>query len=120
MLSTTPVFRQFDRVIQSLQDYLEQEDVNTRQVFLQGEKLKNFFQQKLLCITEDQVEEAIAYEWRSYQTEMNRLVKLIVTDLAFWQSARRAGSQPKQTARLQTNLKKLREFTQAMHKLLNP
>ena len=120
MLSTTQVFRQFDRVIQSLHDDLAQADVNPRQVVLQGEKLKEIFQQKIFCITDDQVEEAIAYEWRSYQTEMNRLVKLIVADLAFWQSARQAGSQPKQTTRLQANLKKLQEFTQAMNQLLNP
>ncbi|MEB3248363.1 MAG: heterocyst frequency control protein PatD [Merismopediaceae bacterium] len=118
MLSTTPVFRQFDRVIQVLQNYLEQEDANLQQVRLQGDKLKEMFQQSLLKITEEQVPEAIAYEWRSLQVEMNRLVKLITTDLAFWQSARQAGSPPKQTARLLANLKKLQEFNQALKKLV--
>lgn len=78
----------------------------------QFEELESYFLQEILTLTDDPLEPKIAYQWRVMQTEIHRLLRLMKTDLLFWQMAVKSGKTPKQTQRLQDYLQKLQAFCQ--------
>lgn len=102
-----------DRVqiqLEKLQIYLEQINPDITAIALQAECLETCFQQEILALSDEILAPTIAHQWRVRQTEMNRLLRLLKTDLMFWQLAIKTGKKPKQAERIKDYLQKLQNF----------
>lgn len=53
-------------------------------------QLQSFFQTEILSLNSDDLEPAIAHSVQSYQVEMHKQLRLLITDLSFLQAARQA------------------------------
>jgi hypothetical protein len=64
--------------------------------------LQQLYQEKILTLSSEGIEPAIAPRWRSLHTEINRTLRLLQTDILFLNASRQATtSQQRQTACLQ-------------------
>ena len=117
MLPTThlSVYHQCAARVDNLSVLWRAENPVPEAIASQFEELESYFLQEILTLTDDTLEPKIAHQWQVMQTEIHRLLRLMKTDLLFWQMAMKSGKSgktPKQTQRLQDYLQKLQAFCQ--------
>jgi hypothetical protein len=87
-------------------------DINSCQKEFQ--KLQKFFQEEILSLTSEELDEAIASRWQSLQTEMQREFRLLSTDILFLESSRQPGTREARLKSVGDRLTKLISFCQAI------
>ena len=114
MLPTThlSVYNQFAARVDNLSVLWRAENPVPEAIAAQFEELESYFLQEILTLTDDTLEPKMAHQWRVMQTEIHRLLRLMRTDLLFWQMTMKSGKTPKQTQRLHDYLQKLQAFCQ--------
>lgn len=89
-------------LLQELRDRVKSNDFELlQQNFQQVQKL---FQEQILSLSADELDSPIFSQWKSVQTEMNRSLRLLQTDLMFLKSSRQAATS---TARLKSVVDRL-------------
>lgn len=73
--------------------------------------------QHLQTLTPEKINPEMVSRWRSLVTETYRELKLLKTDLLFWQAARHSDKQASRRASIQERLEKLQQFQQLLQKI---
>lgn len=76
--------------------------------------LKQVFQQRIIPLTDENLEGKVASRWISLQTEIQREFRLLNTDWLFWVSARQQAIKQAREKAVKERLHKLIEYCQLM------
>jgi hypothetical protein len=76
--------------------------------------LKQVFQEKIIPLTDEELEGEVASRWISLQTEIQREFRLLNTDWLFWASARQQGIKQARAKAVTERLRKLSKYCQLM------
>ncbi|NJL87784.1 MAG: heterocyst frequency control protein PatD [Leptolyngbyaceae cyanobacterium SM1_1_3] len=77
-------------------------------------QLQQRFQQQILLLPDDALRAEEQTQLQAYQTEMNRLMRLLAVDISFLQTARQSVKQQQRQAQIQQRLSGLLQFCQAL------
>ena len=76
--------------------------------------LKQVFQERIIPLTDEELEGEVASRWISLQTEIQREFRLLNTDWLFWASARQQGIKQARAKAVTERLRKLSKYCQLM------
>lgn len=105
-------YHQLAAMVENLAILMAAENLEVEAIASQFQRLESYFLKAIVTLTDDTLEPRTANQWRVMQTEIHRLLRLMKTDLIFWQMAIKSGKKPKQTQRLRDYLDKLQTFCQ--------
>lgn len=95
-----------------LEDFQEQLNGSDQSIAQRGwYNLQQFSQEKLLPLTEDGLAESIVQQWRSLQTEIQRELRLLNTDILFLAAARQTKTKELKLQSISDRLTKLSRFS---------
>ncbi len=77
-------------------------------------KLQQYFQQRVITLTEDELDITVLSFWRSLQTEIQREFRLLSTDILFWSSSRQPDTKEKRLKIICDRTNKLIAYCQKM------
>ncbi|NEQ31692.1 MAG: heterocyst frequency control protein PatD [Leptolyngbya sp. SIO4C5] len=77
-------------------------------------RLQQDFQQQILPLADRHLTAAAQTQLQAYQTEMNRLMRLLAVDISFLQAARQSAKQQQRQAQIQQRLMSLNQFCEAL------
>ena len=98
--------------IQELYSYTNMTDLDPTFLFSKFQQVQQIFDEKILVLNEDEVEQAILSEWRSLQTEIHRSLRLLGTDLMLLRSARQGKTLTTRLATVKQRLEQLITYCQ--------
>ena len=76
--------------------------------------LKQVFQERIISLTDEELEGEVASRWISLQTEIQREFRLLNTDWLFWASARQQVIKQARAKAVRERLRKLSQYCQLM------
>lgn len=76
--------------------------------------LQSYFQTEILTLAEEGLDPAQAYHWRSLQTELNRTMRLLNTDLLFLRASRQADTTEQRVGLIRDRLSQLIDYCQRL------
>ncbi|MGK7950398.1 MAG: heterocyst frequency control protein PatD [Xenococcaceae cyanobacterium] len=92
------------------------EDIDLPSLKAEFQTIKLFFQSHIATIQE--LDEAIAMQWQSLQTELYRELRLLETDILFFASSRAAETKLQRLRSLRERIERMIKYCQAILKLL--
>ncbi len=92
------------------------EDLDLPSLKAEFQTIKLFFQSHIATIQE--LDEAIAMQWQSLQTELYRELRLLETDILFFASSRAAETKLQRLRSLRERIERMIKYCQAILKLL--
>jgi head-tail adaptor len=106
------------KACQNFLDLLVQLENDFQQQFAQSEsiwaELSELFQQQIISLTDEDLEEKVASGWISWQTEIQREFRLLKSDRLFWLSARQTSTKEARAKIILERLQKLIGYCQIM------
>ena len=84
------VYLEFIKLLTDFETQLNSSDKSINQE--SWSNVQQFFQQKLLPLTDDELTELTVQQWRSLQTEIQREFRLLNTDILFLGASRQAAT----------------------------
>ena len=78
------------------------------------ENLQPWFEQHILSLTEEKIEQKSAIRWQSIQTEIKREFRLLTTNILLLKSSRQIGTLSTRIETIKNNLAKLTDYCQIM------
>jgi CRISPR/Cas system CSM-associated protein Csm2 small subunit len=83
------VYRNFIEALKSLREAVKQSDDEKQAAFA---KVEHLYQTQVITLTEEEIDPEIVSRWRSIQTELHRMFKLLATDWLFLRSSRQVST----------------------------
>ena len=83
----------------------------------QFQRLQTFFQQQIVPLTSQELDETIAIRWQSLQTEVHREFRLLNTDMLFLASSKQAKTKSQRLQSLCDRLDKIIGYCTAINSL---
>lgn len=83
------VYQNFLQALKSLQEAVKQSSEKRQTAFATVEHL---FQTQVITLTGEEIDPKIVSRWRSIQTELHRMFKLLATDWLFLRSSRQVST----------------------------
>jgi hypothetical protein len=80
-------------------------------------KVQQVYQDRLVPLTTEAIENAIAPRWQSLQTEINRSLRLLQTDVIFLQASRQKATTEQRSMACLTRIEQLMGYCQELFKL---
>lgn len=80
-------------------------------------KVQQVYQDRIVTLTVESVDDAIASRWQSLQTEINRSLRLLKTDIIFLKASRQNQTTQQRVQACLTRLDQLMKYCQELHKL---
>ncbi|HHP7232396.1 MAG TPA: heterocyst frequency control protein PatD [Xenococcaceae cyanobacterium] len=74
--------------------------------------LQQYFQQEIMILTDEELDNTIVAAWRSLQTEIQREFRLLSTDLLFLNSSRQASTRENRLQTIRSRLTRLITYCQ--------
>ncbi|MFE4107378.1 heterocyst frequency control protein PatD [Almyronema epifaneia] len=99
---------------QQLEAQVTQANPDTQQLQVNFLKLQQRFQQQILPLRDNSLSVAAQTQLQAYQTEMNRLMRLLAVDISFLQTVRQSIKQQQRQAQIQQRLGSLGQFCEAL------
>lgn len=112
-LSYRERYQTFLEILHQIQDQLHQQEVVPTQLQSLYSQLQQYFQQQLMPLTGDELSGELFSQWQSSQTEMHRHLRLLQTDLMFWQTSKSGDTSQQRLATVRDRVQTLIEFTTA-------
>lgn len=78
------------------------------------QSMQQIFQAQVLNLGSDELDLEISSRWQSLQTEMQRSMRLLSTDMVFLRSSRQAATSEQRLATVRDRTQKLIDYCQAM------
>lgn len=94
------------------------EDIDLPSLKAEFQTIKLFFQSHIASLTIQDLDEAIAMQWQSIQTELYRELRLLETDILFFASSRAAETKLQRLRSLRERIERMIKYCQAILKLL--
>lgn len=85
-------YKSLIRAIETLQVIFESPQSDRAAIAEQLQQVKQVFQTQVMALTPTDVAPEFRSRWQSLQTEMYRTLRLLQTDLNFWQAARQGST----------------------------
>lgn len=76
------------------------------------EQVHKYFYGEVMGLTEEGMDPVLVSRWRSLQTELHRLVRLLETDWLFCRSSRQSATKEQRLTVLRDRIRKIREYCQ--------
>jgi hypothetical protein len=76
--------------------------------------VRQYFEQQIISLTSDNLDEAITPRWQSLQTELKRELRLLTTDMLFLNSSRQPETKQARLKAISDRLAKICGYCQAM------
>ncbi len=89
-------------------------EVTNSHIQQQFQKLTQWFDNNIVCLDEQELEQNIVARWQSVQTEVKREFKLLTTDILFLASARQNVTRTKRLQSISDRTTKLISYCQIM------
>lgn len=83
------IYKNFLQALKSLQEAVKQSSEEKQTAYTTVEHL---YQSQVITLTEDEIDPEIVSRWRSIQTELHRMFKLLATDWLFLRSSRQVST----------------------------
>lgn len=80
-------------------------------------ELKQVFQERIINLTDENLDLEVASRWRSLQAEIQREFRLLNTDWLFWVSARQPATKQARAKAIENRLSKLISYCQVILKM---
>lgn len=80
-------------------------------------KVQQVYQDRIVTLTTESIDEAIASRWQSLQTEINRSLRLLQTDMIFLKASRQSQTTQQRLSACLTRIDQLMKYCQELHKL---
>ncbi|MFP4009987.1 MAG: heterocyst frequency control protein PatD [Spirulinaceae cyanobacterium] len=80
-------------------------------------KVQQVYQDRIVTLTAESVDGAIASRWQSLQTEINRSLRLLQTDIIFLKASRQSQTTQQRLGACLTRIDQLMKYCQELHKL---
>ncbi len=107
----------WSNLLQDFQEIISKEEVNFSQVLTQWKKIQKYLQETIVPIhCEDLPNQSQQTNWQTWQTETYRYVRLLNTEISFWQSSRQQETKNDRFLAIQERLTNMIQLTD---KLLN-
>ena len=110
------VYLEFLNLLEDFQEQLKSSDQSIIQTSWYS--LQQFAQEKLLSLTEDGLAESRVQQWRSLQTEIQRELRLLNTDILFLAAARQPKTKELKLQSIGDRLTRLIQFSNMAKDLL--
>lgn len=78
------------------------------------EQVQQLFQQRILCLDNDDINSADASRLQSYLTEINKQMRLLGIDVMFLQAARQPATQEQRLVQLNSRIQTLIDYCKAL------
>jgi hypothetical protein len=111
---------EFQQQIMACQAALRLPNGDRPAVAAQIKQLETIIQDHLLTLPLELIPLAHQSLWLSLKTELHRTLRLLMTELSFWQMARSGDRQRHYQKRLQDHCQQLADFAQVMGQWLEP
>jgi hypothetical protein len=89
-------------------------EVNLASLQQEFQALRQYFEQCIVPLTSEELDESIAPRWRSLQTELKRELRLLTTDMMFLGSSRQPETRDARLRSIGDRLEKISGYCQAM------
>jgi hypothetical protein len=106
-LSHREVYQIWSNYLQLLHDQITEGDFTNEKTLREVQK---YYQKEIFSLAEAGIEMSLVSRWRSLQTELHRLVRLLETDWLFCRSARRGSTSEQRLQVLRERLEKIQEY----------
>ena len=110
------VYLQFLNLLKDFREQLNGSDQSITQTSWYN--LQQFSQEKLLSLTEDSLAESRVQQWRSLQTEIQRELRLLNTDILFLAAARQTKTKELKLQSISDRLTRLIQFSNVAKNLM--
>ncbi len=97
------IIHDFLTLLEDFRESIVESQPNAEKVKQKFQVIENCFTNDILSISDEAVNSQLVSIWQGLLTEMNRSLRLVKTDLAFFEAAIKAGKTPKYK-RMQQNL----------------
>ncbi|MEB3311385.1 MAG: heterocyst frequency control protein PatD [Snowella sp.] len=101
------ILHDFLTLLDDFRESIIQPQPNAETVKQKFQVIENRFTNDILSVSDEEVNPKLLSIWQGLLTEMNRSLRLVKTDLAFFEAAIKAGKLPKYK-RMQQNLDQIR------------
>jgi hypothetical protein len=106
-LSHREVYQIWSNYLQLLHDQITQGDFTSEKTL---KDVQAYYIGEVFSLTEEGIDQYLVGRWRSLQTELHRLVRLLETDWLFCRSSRRSHTSEQRLQVLRERVEKIQEY----------
>ncbi|MDJ0692217.1 MAG: heterocyst frequency control protein PatD [Xenococcaceae cyanobacterium MO_188.B32] len=119
-MSHSQAYQEFLTLLKKFNDDFSSfnDEIDIKAVQKQFQPIKIFFQQQIVGLATQQLDEAIATRWQSLQTELYREFRLLDTDILFLASSRQAKTKMQRLKSVSDRLERIIGYCSAIIALL--
>ena len=119
-MSHSQAYQEFLFLLEKLNNefLIGDEDIDLPSLKAEFQTVKVFFQRHIASLTIHDLDEAIAMQWQSLQTELYRELRLLETDILFFASSRTAETKLQRLRSLRDRVERMIKYCEAILKLL--
>jgi hypothetical protein len=108
-------YQEFLTLLEQLQrDCIFSTEVNVASLQQEFQAVRQYFEQRIVPLTSEELDESIAPRWQSLQTELRRELRLLTTDMMFLGSSRQPETKDARLQSIGDRLEKISGYCQAM------
>ncbi|MBE9168537.1 heterocyst frequency control protein PatD [Pleurocapsales cyanobacterium LEGE 06147] len=113
--SHNQAYQEFLSLLQQLQrGCIHANEINLASLQQQFQTMQTYFEQRIVPLTNEELDESIAPRWQSLQTELRRELRLLTTDMIFLGSSRQPETKEARLSSIRDRLEKINGYCQVM------
>lgn len=100
-------YQKFSQLLNQLQQLVAQENLELEKISAMKKEVQQFFETQIMSLDNLELDRPIAFQVKSYLTEMHKELRLLYLDLTFLQASRNPQTTQKRLATIKHRLKTL-------------
>ncbi|NEN91699.1 MAG: heterocyst frequency control protein PatD [Okeania sp. SIO3H1] len=98
-------YQKFSQLLHQLQQLITQENLELEKISAMKKEVQKFFEIQIMSLDNLELDRSIAFQVKSYLTEMHKELRLLYVDLTFLQASRNPQTTQKRLATIKDRLK---------------
>lgn len=100
-------YQKFSQLLNQLQQLMAQENLDLEKILAMKKEVQQFFEIQIMSLDNLELDQSIAFQIKSYLTEMHKELRLLYVDLIFLQASRNPQTRQTRLATIKDRLKTL-------------
>lgn len=110
-------YTEFRKALEGLKIAIASEPPEPDQIENQNRKVQQVYQDRIVNLITESIDEAIASRWRSLHTEVNRSFRLLQTDIIFFKASRQKQTTQQRLTNCLTRIEQLINYCDELNRL---